>query len=121
MTEAARQLTTRERDLVAWLIDHGPPTAAPYRAGLEQLRVVATCECGCPTVDFIAPPASHGDAGSQRRIVAEAFGTSPEHTAVDVILWASGDRLASLEVALMDEATTCTLPEPGALTPLRER
>jgi hypothetical protein len=121
VTEAARQLTTRERDLVGWLIDHGPPTAAPYRAGLEQLRVVATCGCGCPTVDFIAPPASHGEAGPQREIIAEAFGASPEQTAIDVILWAAGDRLASLEVALMDGATTCTLPEPDALTPLRER
>ena len=121
MTEAARQLTTGEQNLVAWLIDHGPPTAARYRVELEQLRVVSECGCGCPTVDFIAPGGSHGSVGSHRRIVAEAFGTSPEQTTVDVILWAAGDRLASLEVALMDTATTCTLPEAAALTPVRER
>ena len=119
MTKAARQLTTSERDLVEWLIDHGMPTAAPYRAGIEQLRVVAECGCGCPTVEFIPPPAPAAEP--PRRIIAEAFGTSPEQTAVDVILWAAGDCLASLEVALMDEAKTCTLPKPSALTPVTQR
>jgi hypothetical protein len=47
-----RDLLPNERSLVRWLLLHGQPTAASYLDGVDNLRVIARCGCGCATLIF---------------------------------------------------------------------
>lgn len=77
--------------------------------GVENLRVVATCDCGCPSVDFEIG----GQGGAQ--IIADAPSTSPEGFPVDLILWSKHGAITSLEVSSQRGESTFTLPRVDAL------
>jgi hypothetical protein len=47
-----RPATQQEREIVRWLLKHGDATCAELASQIDTLRVVSTCTCGCPTVDF---------------------------------------------------------------------
>src|SRR5437764_301468 len=47
-----RDLRRDERDLIAWLLEHGEPEAVAYVSQLPDVTVVSHCSCGCPTIDL---------------------------------------------------------------------
>ena len=47
-----RPLSSGERALVAWLLEHGNTRAQGALAQVSDLRVIAQCHCGCASVDF---------------------------------------------------------------------
>lgn len=90
-----RNFSNAERTLLEWLLVHGGSDASKYQSQIENLRVVARCGCGCPTVDFAL---ESGRKLGASHIVAEAGGKSPEGISVGVILHAREGELSELEV-----------------------
>ena len=50
--EADRPLTSEERSVVHWLLEHGDGDNSDYLAQLEHARVARLCPCGCASIDF---------------------------------------------------------------------
>lgn len=53
-----RSLSTKEREFLAWLLQHGAPSAHEYCSQIDTARVVARCSCGCASIDFLEAPAA---------------------------------------------------------------
>ena len=50
-----RPLSDKERELLAWLLEHGPPGAANFLPQLDIMEARSSCPCGCPSVEFSVP------------------------------------------------------------------
>jgi len=50
--EIDRPLTSEERSVVQWLLEHGDADNAKFLEQLEQARVASLCGCGCASIDF---------------------------------------------------------------------
>jgi hypothetical protein len=48
----SRELTSEERSLVRWLLDHAPADATSYFAQIDMIRVHSRCGCGCASLNF---------------------------------------------------------------------
>jgi hypothetical protein len=94
MGELPRRLTAEEAAVLGWLLEHGS-VVGPLQhltSGLDSLRVVAVCGCGCPSVDFALPDPDH-----KGRVLAEGFGTLENGEEVGLIAWGRGDAVIGLE------------------------
>lgn len=92
-----RPLTDAERALLEWLIAHGGPEAQQYAPQLSQVRVVARCTCGCPTIDLAIGERQRRTVGASV-LLADFDGVTPEGIEVGVILHAREGELSELEV-----------------------
>jgi hypothetical protein len=109
-----RQLTTDERQLIAWLIDHGSEEAAAYRGQLSRVHVVSKCGCGCPSVDLALTGSSKRSGPSA--ILADVTGRSPEGVLVGVMLHGREGELSELEVYSKEgQVSSFRLPQPADL------
>lgn len=90
-----RAITTEERVLIEWLLQHGKPGSQEFLEQVQSLRVVAKCLCGCPTVNF----AEQGErvAHEREHILADYLATVNGED-FGVMLFQRGGRLSSLEV-----------------------
>lgn len=110
----ARELSTSERDLIQALLGHARLGDSPLAASLPDLRVVSTCDCGCPSVGLSlagGPPDPEG-LGSP---VVDMFGRTPSGEEVGVLLFAKGDRLSYLEIYSMSANNPEALPTIASL------
>src|SRR5579863_281118 len=98
-----RPLTDAERTLLQWLIAHGDPKAQQYALQVSQVRVVASCTCGCPTIDLAIGERRYRTVGASL-ILADFEGVTPEGIEVGVVLHAREGQLSELEVYPMSEA-----------------
>src|SRR5262245_37739441 len=69
-----RPLTTEEAMLLEWLIANGKPEARRFSSRLSQIRVVARCTCGCPTLDLALAGQTERTTGPSE-ILADFYGT----------------------------------------------
>ena len=97
-----RPLTDAERTLLEWLIAHGGPEARQYAPQVSQVRVVARCTCGCPTIDLAIGERRHRTVGASL-VLADFEGVTPEGIEVGVILHAREGQLSELEVYALPE------------------
>jgi len=67
--------------------------ASLLRRNVRALRVQASCDCGCASVDFETTP----ELGSCR-LVADGIGRTPSGGRVGILIWALDDRVSGLEV-----------------------
>jgi hypothetical protein len=108
-----RALSTQETQLLAWLLDHGRPSARGYLGEIETLRVVSRCGCGCASIDFVHAPSTALEILSDHKwqdAEGHQFGASA---------FAKEGKLAGLEVWSLDgEATPTVLPDTSVLVPL---
>jgi hypothetical protein len=111
-----RPLSNEETPLLEWILaHHGLSDASKYLPQIPQLRVVAKCGCGCPTLDFAI--------GTTRKIgpsdiIADVQGRSPEGVLVGVIVHLRDGEISELEVYdVAGEGRPFTLPKPEALAP----
>jgi len=113
-----RPLLQNERILLEWLLarpssDVSESDVSKYKSQVAELRVVAKCGCGCPTVDFALGPNRKTGASE---IVAEAGGKSTGSVPVGVILHAREGELSELEVySTQGLDISFTLPLPDSL------
>jgi hypothetical protein len=114
--EFPRPIADEERDLIEALLGAAGAGAVRFLGQLENLRVVGTCGCGCPSIDL-----STGDGNRRSRpsplLLADA--ESPDGTPVSVILWVADGTLSGLEVHGWDGRGRVHLPRPDTLTNLR--
>lgn len=50
-----RALGGRERDLLVWLLEHGPTDATNFIPQLDVIEARNSCSCGCPSIEFSVP------------------------------------------------------------------
>ena len=113
-----RDLTSEERRLLEWLIANGTAEAPTYASQLPQVKVVARCACGCPTLD-LAPGEKRFRTVGSSTILADAFGHSPEGIPINVILHAREGEISELEVISCDETEVFGMPTPEMLEVIR--
>ncbi|UWZ84221.1 hypothetical protein [Occallatibacter riparius] len=90
-----RPLTSDERDLVRWLVEHSESEIPDLLQQIERLTVFEKCTCGCPTVYFALdgePVSSKGE-----RIISDWLATV-NGDLVGVMLFQTDGRLSSMEV-----------------------
>lgn len=109
-----RELTAEERRLFEWLIANGNAEASGYDSQVSQLKVVASCTCGCPTLDVALGERKSRTVGAST-ILADAVGQSPEGVPVDVILHARESEISELEVVSLDATKVFSMPRPEML------
>jgi hypothetical protein len=109
-----RDLTVEERRLLEWLITNGNTEASAYTSQFPQVKVVARCTCGCPTLDLALGEKKFRTVGAST-ILADAFGHSPEGVPVNVILHAREGEISELEVISCDETKVFGMPTPEML------
>ena len=113
-TPEYRDLTFEERRLLEWLLTNGNVDAPAYVSQLPQVRVVARCTCGCPTLDLALGEKKYRTVGIST-ILADALGHSPENVPVNVILHACEGEISELEVISCDATKVFGLPTPEML------
>jgi hypothetical protein len=90
--------------------------ASFLRRGAHSLRVRASCDCGCASVDFEMTPVR-----GSCRLVADGVGRTPSGGRVGILIWALDDRVSGLEVydlgAGQDDRK---LPVPSSIQPSPE-
>ena len=112
-----RALNVEEQALVNWLIANGIPDAKAYASQVPLLRVVGSCNCGCPTINF-AVGTRHPEVSGPPRIIADFLGMTPAGLQVGVILFATGEQISELEVyPLSDAEGKFSLPTIASLHP----
>jgi hypothetical protein len=103
-----RALTRAERELLSWLLNLSD-SGRQYLDQVSKLRVVGSCSCGCPTIDFAAPEQTVAARGPST-IVADGEGTVAEGGRVGVIVHVREGALSELEVYALDAKTPFSLP-----------
>ena len=104
-----RELTARERVVLTVLVERAKPSHPLLASQVDDVRVVGTCGCGCPTIHF-------GHRAKDRGIEKVAD-VAVSHTLDAVLLFVSDSgRLSSLEYMWIDEAPD-EFPSPESLGP----
>ena len=88
-----------------------PGPSEAVLASITDLRVTASCECGCATVWF----GPKGDAAKGVR-AADVCGTWSDQT-IEVIVWVDDDQIVGLELV---GAGAVGLPDPASVRPNEE-
>lgn len=118
MSDGNRPLTTEERCLVQWMMEHGTPEAAAFLPQLDEVEVTPwKCECGCASIDFQLRGRPHAPPGVH--ILAD-FVFGDDDTLSGIFVYEKDGILSGLEVyGLAGDAPT-RLPRPEDLRPLDE-
>ena len=74
---------------------------------LENLQVIAKCECGCDSVEF----AEH-DPQRPSRPIADATGKTPAGGVVGIIIWGTDDAVTALRSMTLAPATRTSSSQP---------
>lgn len=114
MTDARRLASTEVRQLVRWLLEHSArtTTAASFLDQVDKLHVIDSCDCGCPSVDFIRE-----GMGAGAQILADATGEAQDGLSVAVLLWGRDGAISGLEVFDYDGGPWFPLPPVDRLRP----
>jgi len=111
-----RELTSEERHLVRWMLEHGEPDARQFLPQLERAQVLPRhCPCGCASIDF-SIGGQPKPSGGLRPLADFVFGSGDELSGIFVFEQAGV--LAGLEVYGMAGDAPKTLPSPDSLRSL---
>lgn len=131
MSRPTRELSSQERELLLALLEGGQPLVpgdpvpsvqekASLIAGLDQIRVGKSCDCGtCPSLTFSYLP----DEGKEQADEVEGQGqrlvlsAAPADGKALLLLHIRGQQLLELEVAPTEDAPV-SLPSAADLTGL---
>lgn len=104
----SRSLTQRERDVLDALLSADFPDAHALRAQAEDVEVVGTCGCGCPSIDFHKEPG----VGLHVRVNAAIAGESHD----GLFLFTLGEHLGGIEyIGNSGEKGPAEFPDPSLL------
>jgi hypothetical protein len=94
-TKIDRPITPQEVAVIRCALQRAAriPEVSTLGEGLESLRAIDKCPCGCDSVTFI-----EFDAARPPKPIADAVGTTPEGGSVGVIVWGRADAVTGLEV-----------------------
>ena len=90
-----RQITPSEVAVIRTTLERARKEAleAGVAAGLEHLRAIGQCGCGCDSVDFVPHDPSHMSLP-----IGDAMGTTPAGGDVGIIIWGRPDAITGLEI-----------------------
>jgi len=92
----SRPLTTTEKELVRWMLEHGEPEAKNFLPQLEQAQVTPwRCSCGCASINFSIQGYPQ-PSGGIHPIADFLFGT--EENLSGIFVFEQSGVLAGLEV-----------------------
>ncbi len=104
-----RALTGNEESVVRWLLDSAAMVdVSAFRQGVDELRVVAQCACGCCSLDFTT-------GKKDARIIADALAVYPDGQQAGLILWGRGSEILWLEIYDLHPGTSHRFPEMSNL------
>jgi hypothetical protein len=113
-----RELSSEERSLLLWLLEHGAPNAARFIPQLGSARVTAHCSCGCASIDFSIAGTLPPCAGDMDILSDYSWRDSAGHL-FGAFVFARGGLLAGLDLWSIDgQATATQLPQSSELTPI---
>jgi len=96
-----RPLTNKERELLVWLLEHGPINATNFLPQLDIIEARSSCSCGCPSIEFSATVDSPF-IDSPQGMRAYFLGRSGEDE-VGLMLTAGSGVLSELEIYTFSE------------------
>ena len=96
-----RPLSDKERELLVWLLEHGPINATNFLPQLGIIEARSSCSCGCPSIEFSVPVDSPF-VDSPQGMRAHFLGRSGEDE-VGLMLTAGSGVLSGLEVYTFGE------------------
>ncbi|MFC5437233.1 hypothetical protein ACFPME_11740 [Rhodanobacter umsongensis] len=113
-----RQLTTKEHDLVHWMLEHGNPGAIAFLPQLEQALVAPwQCPCGCASFN-LAVPGMPDPKGGMHILADFLFGAPNELSGIFV--YEQTGVLSGLEVYGLAGEAPKTLPSIVSLRPFAD-
>lgn len=110
-----RSLAKAEVDLIEWLLRNARQTDAAILTEWSAYRVISGCDCGCGTLDLSVPGRVTDE--DTHRIIADAWGASPEGAPVNVVLHGESGIVTELEIVPLAGQVPTSLPQPSALRP----
>ena len=115
MSEETRELTSAERELIRWLLEHGKPGAVNY---LDQLAVarVTSWKCGCGCASFNLSIAGRPTPPPGVHVLADFVSEERDNGYSGIFVFESGGILAGVEVEGVPQAPK-VLPCPEQLKP----
>jgi hypothetical protein len=99
---APRPLTSKETELLGWLLENGSPQANSFVPQIEKIRAARGCDCGCTSIKLIVDESAPLGA-SPDRIISDVLGETDKGNAIGVILFQDDGKLTELEVYSMVE------------------
>jgi hypothetical protein len=108
-----RPLTSGEKQLIRWMLEHGNPEAQPFLSQLEKAKATSwRCPCGCASINLSIDSLPEPSGGLH--ILADfIFGSDADLSGVFV--FEKSGVLAGLEVYGLASEAPKILPLPGAL------
>jgi hypothetical protein len=111
--DQAPPLTSAEEAILRSLLSPDFPGAKELRAQIPEVRVIARCDCGCPTIDLDVPSsvvkASVSTTSNRTPYEGDVRGPDAE-SIVDIIVFIDDGRLSSLEYVTHQEPAARTWP-----------
>jgi hypothetical protein len=108
--QESRDLTEKERVLLARLLAHGTPESNSFAGQLPLVRVSSRCGCGCPTIG-LAVGGRAASPCSATVILSEAGGVSPEGISFGIILHGREGLISELEFYPVDGEGVFSVPD----------
>jgi hypothetical protein len=108
-----RRITPEEVAVIRSALERAAvaPEFSALSSGLESLRAVGKCSCGCDSVDF----AEH-DPARPSKPIGDGIGTTPAGGTVGVIVWGRPEAVTGLEVYDLGAGEDdLKLPVPGSI------
>jgi len=113
-----RDLTSEERALVQWMLEHGEPGADRYLSQLEEAVVISGCSCGCASINFqIGDKPAHYESGLT--VISDYLFQRGENGHFGVFVFTEEDMLSGLEVYGFED-TPGPLPTVDELIPFEK-
>lgn len=108
-----RELDAREMRLLRWLLENGIPEAKEHLSGLDTVKVVSKCACGCPSINFT------DEWGGGMTTLADYQFDDPNGGLAGVFAFEYKGKLAGIDVWSIDGiANPKVVPDPEILRPL---
>lgn len=109
----SRELTDRERQLLAFLLSRPFPGREELKVQLEQAKAVPDCTCGCPTFKFELAAESPRAPIDGHLPLVEAWRYEPPELGCDVMLWVKEGFLEELELVSHAPDAVTEWPDPN--------
>ena len=108
-----RPLSRAEKQVLDLMLSQGCPGVESLRSQVPYVRVVATCDCGCATVDLdVAPQAPRAtDAGTGVLPVTGYVGSDTDQPRAGIIVSVDDGLLSGLEIYSMAEPAPPEWPD----------
>jgi hypothetical protein len=114
-----RPLTTRENEILAFLLNAEFPDVEKLRLQAHTAQVIGRCECGCATiylrVDESMPTAD--EVGQSNAVDAAGRPAPDDGPPPELILFVKGGRLSSIEIVWYGDTPIGEFPSPDAFEP----